>query len=431
MPYLKQIAGHTRCARIKAYLERGGRALARELMNFFWQERENEIQDAGLAPAGFDWANAMDETREAEGNHLPYHGHLARTFKHFVISPDPTDKITLDELKALAHTWLAQEFPDFEAVIIYHDDNEGRIPHAHIVVNNTNLKTGYRMHTDDARDLNRDLQRMAKEMGLAHFQSDSPATQDQTSPHKTAPRTLQAVHKSRAEERIEREGGYSWLSDIRSRIEVAKYLSADVSEFRANLKALGIAVEESKSRRHRPDWVFSLADEPTRRVCGEKLGVLYGKRELSLYFKRREETIHDHGSKDGLLAHAKTAVVLNDLAELYKLSRALDLCDRYRIASIEGFDKRIERTRQRIEGAMGNQRVMQTRELNSLIDARNFMAKLKLLPVHADVPTKHTPKRIGRTSSRGEVQSPRNTRMSASGREPIEHPSRNTRERSR
>lgn len=53
--------------------------------------------------------------------------------------------------------------------IVYHDDNEHRIPHAHIVVNNTNVETGRRLHVPQPKELNRDLQQMARERGLGYL----------------------------------------------------------------------------------------------------------------------------------------------------------------------------------------------------------------------------------------------------------------------
>lgn len=37
----------------------------------------------------FDWAEAMDATRRSFGNDLPWRGKRARTYKHYVVSPEP------------------------------------------------------------------------------------------------------------------------------------------------------------------------------------------------------------------------------------------------------------------------------------------------------------------------------------------------------
>ena len=108
MPLLKPIAGHTGCAGIKSYLEKNGRALGIQVMNFAWQE-ERVFEDVAAAPIGFDWAASMDATRHACGNDTPYRGKPARTFKHFVMSPDPPDglyfrfcRLSLPDLPALS-----------------------------------------------------------------------------------------------------------------------------------------------------------------------------------------------------------------------------------------------------------------------------------------------------------------------------------------
>ena len=49
--------------------------------------------------------------------------------------------------------------------IVYHDDNENGIPHAHVVVNNTNVVTGRRLQDPDPKELKLPLQRMAYERG--------------------------------------------------------------------------------------------------------------------------------------------------------------------------------------------------------------------------------------------------------------------------
>ena len=94
MPVVKPISGHTGCGGIMRYLTRGGRALAVDLANLSWSPEH---------PCGFrDWAEEMDFTRVAYGNHTPWKGRPARTYKHYVLSPDPRDGISLEALRDLA-----------------------------------------------------------------------------------------------------------------------------------------------------------------------------------------------------------------------------------------------------------------------------------------------------------------------------------------
>lgn len=111
--------------------------------------------------------------RHACGNDTPYRGKPARTFKHFVLSPDPQDGLSTGQVAELAGAWALKHFADFEVAIVLHDDNESRIPHAHIVVNNTNLVTERRLQTPDPLELNRSLQELAEERGYRFMRDEA------------------------------------------------------------------------------------------------------------------------------------------------------------------------------------------------------------------------------------------------------------------
>ena len=216
MANLKAITGHTSARGVMHYLERGGRALARDFLNLAPPVAGEGPGDLpGHGP--YDWAAAMDATRAAAGNDLPCRGRAARTWKHYAISPDPRNGVSLDELRELATAWARRRFPDCEVAIVYHDDNAGRIPHAHVVVNNTVLSAGRRLQVPDPLELNRSPQRMEAERGFAHRYSNERAGSG-----RGRPRTAQRVHVRRAEREIAARGGRSWVADIRGRVEAAR-----------------------------------------------------------------------------------------------------------------------------------------------------------------------------------------------------------------
>lgn len=284
MPILKPISGHGATGGIRRYLEKGGRALARDLFNLSYDER-----DAGAlgdeAKEACAWDAEMDATRAAFGTDAPWRGKPARTFKHFVLSPDPGDDIDLAALRELACSWALKHFGDHEIAIVYHDDNARGIPHAHIVVNNANLRTGYRMQTQHPEDLNRDLQDMARERGLSGLSNDrAPESPSKARGRAGAggPRSRRSVYLGRAEKEIMRSGGYSWVGDIRARVALAKTTARDEAEFLGILDALGVHVADNSAKARRDDWVFSLAEEPSKKVSGERLGFVYGKEILPL-----------------------------------------------------------------------------------------------------------------------------------------------------
>ena len=85
--------------------------------------------------------------------------------EHYVLSPDPGSRVDLAILRGLAVEWASEHFPDHQVAIVYHDDNEGRIPHAHVVVNNTSLETGRRLQVPDPLELNRSFQQLEARRG--------------------------------------------------------------------------------------------------------------------------------------------------------------------------------------------------------------------------------------------------------------------------
>lgn len=217
MPAIKAISGHTGLAAVRRYLERDGRALARDLLHF--SRIDEAARQSGRGVDAFDWDVAMDETRRANGNDAPWRGRPARTYKHYVLSPDPRDGVSLEELRKLAVRWAEESFPDFQVAIVYHDDNEGHVPHAHVVVNNTDLATGNRLRDPDPGLLNGRLQAIARDMGLSHFEGRIDAGHPDT--RKRASReNYQRVHVGRAEAELSSRGAYSWVADIRSSVDV-------------------------------------------------------------------------------------------------------------------------------------------------------------------------------------------------------------------
>ena len=389
MPILKQIAGHGSCARLQRYLEKNGRALARDLFNFDGvPEPDHDVEPDPIGR--FDWAGTMDRVRKEEGNDLPWKGKEARTFKHFVLSPSPADGMDLRSLRELSQAWVRRFFPDYHVAIVYHDDNEGRIPHAHIVVNNTNVVTGRRMHTDDPLELNRTLQEMAAKRGLDALSNGRPKPRtgfQRLSSNGTGaparPRTLQETYRGRAERRAEETGGYSWVADIRSRVSVAKNLARSEREFRRILGMMGVDMEDNSPHARRQDWVFSLSDAPARRVSGERLGASYGKAALERRLVgARVEHLTDASSRE-LLRLARKAVELKDLGELDSLSRALETCSRWGIASVDGIDRTIAAQRRRLGNGVPATRERAILEsLEALGRARAFLTKSKALPLH-------------------------------------------------
>ena len=364
MPLVKCINGHTGCAAAERYLERGGRAIGHDFINLDCGERLD-------GPAG--WAAEMDGLRDLHGNGKPYRGKPAITYRHYIVSPDPADKIDLERLRELTCSWARKHFGEYQVAIVYHDDNEGRIPHAHVVVNNTNVETGRRLHIPDPKGLNRDLQEMARKRDLGYL-TDKRMTANPRVKGGEA-RTSQREFKGRAERRIEREGGYSWVADIRSRAQTARALAHDEASYRGVLEALGVELSLNSPNARRRDYLYALADHPARKVGGEKLGRPYGKAELE-----REwlwpNTLRSESFDDAV----KRAVLVRDLEELHELARAMETIKRHYFESIAEIDWMIEQLQQD-PGQTEDAKTVERLKL-----ARQFASEHGLLPARPPRP---------------------------------------------
>ena len=324
---LKPISGHTGLAKARAYLERDGRALARDFLNLDAPELPS---DGPLPSYGeFDWASVMDATRAEFGNDAPWGDRRARTYKHYIVSPDPRDAAGLTALRHVTMSWVRECFPEHEVAVVYHDDNEGRVLHAHVVVNNTNLETGGRLRDPDPRALKRAMQRVSAKHGLSALAD-----------HESAPWQRRRV--GRAEREIMAKGEYSWVADIRERVAVARGAARTERDFVALLGRMGVTAEPSRSREG--DWVYSLADTPTRRVTGTKLGSAYTRSGVNSAMRTATRGASPE-TAERIVGLANGAIEVRDLEELGELARAVGFVSRNNIRSLEEMDRAISRSR--------------------------------------------------------------------------------------
>ncbi len=368
MPVLKPISGHTGLAAAQEYLERGGRALAHDYINLDAPEEGIEGPLPEYGP--FDWARVMDETRAELGNDRAWGSRRARTYKHYIISPDPRDGVDLETLRSLALEWAERHFGEHEVAIVYHDDNEHRIPHAHVIVNNTNLETGGRLRDPDPRALKRSLQSLAGARGLSRFADEPPArdARGRTVHPKSAPG--RRVSLGRAERDLRARGEYSWVADIRARIDVARGISDSPDAFRHTLRAMGISVRESASRKG--DWVYALADAPSRQVTGSRLGATYTRSHIARELSSGTASPLLRGGAE-IRSAARSAVEVGDLRELTHLAEAVRTVSQGGFKSISGLDAAIARVRQDGRHPATLERLMRVR---AFCEERGMLPKL-------------------------------------------------------
>ena len=329
MPIVKPISGHTDCQCVFRYLTKDDRALAADYLNLDVPERDGDEP--------FDWAAVMDATRDRNGNGRSWGGRAARTYKHYILSPDPGDHIDLEALRGLTVEWAKRNFSDYEVAIVYHDDNARGIPHAHVVVNNTNLETGRRLQDPDPSALAHSAQEIARKRGLRDLDTDMPELDSRKRDRFRAPRTRQAVYMRRAERAIEAEGGYSWVADIRRRVGIARTIARNEAELRSVLSSMGVEVSDRSHRSGRRDWVYSMIDHPTWRVAGENLGTLYGMEAMRRRMASPYRRLSDAGERR-VAEIARGAYELGDLQQLKDLAQAIDFVQREHVRDLAQLD---------------------------------------------------------------------------------------------
>lgn len=333
---LKTIAGHTSTRGICRYLTRKNRALASDYINI-----NIDVPDPMHPDAAFDWAHVMDSTRRAFGNDLPWRGKRVRTYKHYVVSPDPRDGIGLEALRELATTWAAEHFSEYEVAIVYHDDNARGIPHAHVVVNNTNIETGRRLQDPDPKALAASLQDIAKRQGLSALRPPEPsgvAARARRRNPKRHPETYRSEYVRRAEKELVERGEYSWTADIRARVRIARTVARSEAEFRGVLLSMGVTVTDNSPKAQRRDWIYALAEHPTRRISGERMGLAYGRERLEPLLRSGGIRRLEDAGERAIAAIAKRAVEVGDLSELARLSDAVALIEASRARCLGDLD---------------------------------------------------------------------------------------------
>ena len=230
---------------------------------------------------------------------------------------------------------------------------------------------------------------MAREMGLSGLSNVMPKRGGKE--RESEPRSRQAIYFGRAEREIMRSGGYSWVGDIRARVALAKSTSRTEGEFRVALAKLGISVEDNSEKARRDDWIFALADDPAKRVSGERLGFTYGKQVLRNRFERQGSYIPEARTATQIRQRAANAVALNDLADLSKLSAVLETCAKFNVRNLDDFERRLSTLqRRRNEDSEGYRR---------LVEARSYATEKGFMQRDDDKPAVATRMRGNQSSS--------------------------------
>lgn len=365
MAMLQSISGHTKCCRsgsgvkdyllygssgTRDYLEKNNRALAQDFINLYTPNQQKH------------WDEMMDMVRHSSLNDKAYHGHKAITYRHFIISPDPNDHVDLETLRKLTTAWCEKEFGDkgtmgtYQVAITYHDDNSERtkkglpgIPHAHIIVNNTDLITRNRLHFSnyECRQLSDDVQAIAYSMGLSVFNIEKVISDGKEV--KTKKRTFELnetkrdVYRSKGARAAGKKGQVVWTDEIRNYITIACNCADTVEGVRDKLKEYGIV---STPRTKKGDYLFyypnpkakTLKDNK-KRVSGTRLGRKFTnqgiKDQIKLsYYRKLEPEDRNENSITHLISNLQTVQIKDRSVTTLDISKAFAVISSEKIQTV-------------------------------------------------------------------------------------------------
>lgn len=239
------------CNGLQRYLEKADRALARACSPTIGDPER--------------WGKEMDDIRIAAGKND------GRRYYHFILSPDPKDNPSVEDVMDLARAWAIENYPDGQWVVDIHNDNKGRICHAHIALNAYNPSTGLKIHRNDSKIKReaRSLNRLKAERGMSIL----PDIDDISVGERKF---------TRVESELRDRGFTPWKDRLRDAIETIAPLSKDFIQFQSSLRALGIEVYTNK----RGQLVYVPPKEWKGHSCKDvKLGSHYELDSLNTVFK--------------------------------------------------------------------------------------------------------------------------------------------------
>ncbi len=268
MPFLKTISGGAgSCKQVDDYLSFGHRSMEdhEERMERYLAGDKSASRSMafghspGLPDTPFGWHKVMDATRKRFGKDRPPEWFerkrqsnpdlVWRNYYQWVLSPDPKDRASAEEVGQLAQEWCERVWPaeqGWQWIWSVHDDNANGVMHAHVILNAVNSSNGLKAQiTPEDSD---NMARVAQEIARGHGMGTLPDLSERrkaTREGRQAP-TIQSVRMSAAERSLRRRGRRSWVAEIRDAIDESIANSSDWDEFVERFEAEGFTVEWSR-----------------------------------------------------------------------------------------------------------------------------------------------------------------------------------------
>lgn len=183
---------------------------------------------------------------------------------------DPTNTRDWQRANDLGCELAEKLYPDYQTAVYTHLDGQNHILHNHIIINKVNLQTGKKLDerkgsaVECARNANDEI---SKEQGW---------------------KVIEPVreHQSRTEQDLTKKGQYSYMHDLRGRIDTTMQ-DTSICDFKTFSDVLARSGVNVSARGQNVSYAFLDANKKQRRARGKRLGTDYEKETILNELERR------------------------------------------------------------------------------------------------------------------------------------------------
>ncbi|NRD30217.1 relaxase/mobilization nuclease domain-containing protein [Lactobacillus brevis] len=183
---------------------------------------------------------------------------------------DPTNTRDWQRANDLGCELAEKLYPDYQTAVYTHLDGQNHILHNHIIINKVNLQTGKKLDerkgsaVERARNANDEI---SKEQGW---------------------KVIEPVreHQSRTEQDLTKKGQYSYMADLRGRIDTTMQ-DTSICDFKTFSDVLAKSGVNVSVRGQNVSYAFLDANKKQRRARGKRLGADYDKEAIDNELARR------------------------------------------------------------------------------------------------------------------------------------------------
>ena len=183
---------------------------------------------------------------------------------------DPTTPGNWQRANDLGVELAEKLYPDYQTAVYTHIDGQNHVLHNHIIVNKVNLETGHKLRERPGEAVERARQINDRLAEREHWQVITPVRE----------------HQSKTEQDLTKKGQYSYMHDLRSRID-SVMADTSVSDFKTFSERLTKSKVNVSVRGQNVSYAFLDANHKQRRARGKRLGADYDKEAIDNELARR------------------------------------------------------------------------------------------------------------------------------------------------